>query len=78
MTMGAAEQIVGVLPMLVVSAGAIKVIKVVSKRNGKAVGITHYHLKSKKAVSHRHEGGNISHYHRGLRGYGRTRKALRR
>lgn len=43
-------------------------------------GAKHYHFKGKsnKAVSHSHGGGHIAHYHKGLRGYGRTRKSLRR
>ena len=48
------------------------------KRNGKTVGQTHYHYKGNRAVNHKHEGGKISHYHRGLQGYGKTKKTLRR
>ena len=66
------------IPMIVATGGIIKVTEATLKRNGKLVGKTHYHLKGGRAVSHRHEGGHISHEHRGLRGYGRTRKSLRR
>jgi len=48
------------------------------KRDGKLVGQTHYHYRKGRAVSHRHEGGKIEHSHRGLQGYGKTRKTLRR
>jgi len=47
-------------------------------RGGKAVGTRHYHYKGRKAVSHRHEGGHIAHYHKGLVGYGKTKATLRR
>jgi len=66
------------LPMIIAGGVTTKVAETTFKRNGKSVGLRHYHFKGKKAVGHRHEGGHISHEHRGLRGYGRTRKTLRR
>lgn len=75
---GALGVITATVPMIVAAGTTIKVIDAVLKRNGKPVGSTHYHFKGKRAMSHRHEGGHISHEHRGLRGYGRTRKSLRR
>jgi len=66
------------IPMIVATGATIKVMDATFKRNGKRVGRTHYHFKGKKIISHRHEGGHLSHYHKGLRGYGRTRKSLRR
>lgn len=54
------------------------VAKKAFSRRGKPVGTTHYHYKGNKAVGHRHEGGHISHTHRGLRGYGKTKATLRR
>ena len=75
---GALGIITTTVPMIVATGTTIKVMDATFKRNGKPVGVTHWHYKGKKAVSHRHEGGHISHEHKGLRGYGRTRKSLRR
>lgn len=66
------------LPMIIAGGVIVKVTDTAFKGKGKPVGSQHYHLKGKKATSHRHEGGHISHEHRGLRGYGRNRKTLRR
>lgn len=66
------------IPMIVASGAIIKTTQATFTRNGRPVGRLHYHYKGKKIISHRHEGGQVSHYHRGLRGYGRTRKSLRR
>jgi len=46
----------------------------------KKEGAKHYHFRgnTNKVMSHSHGGGHISHYHRGSRGYGRTRKSLKR
>lgn len=41
-------------------------------------GTAHWHIKGRNAVKHIHPGGHISHRHKGLPGYGRTRKTLRR
>ena len=57
---------------------ALETIHRVSERNGRPFGSTHWHYKGKRAVSHRHEGGHMSHTHRGLRGYGKSRSTLRR
>lgn len=75
---GALAVITTTVPMIVATGTTIKVVKAVFKRDGKPVGSRHYHFKGKKAVSHRHEGGNVRHEHKGLRGYGRTHKTLRR
>jgi len=75
---GAMGIITTTVPMIVATGTTIKVVEATFKKGGKAVGTTHYHFKGSKAISHRHEGGGHSHYHRGLRGYGRTRKSLRR
>lgn len=66
------------IPMIVGTGMTIRVVNAVFKRNGKPVGRTHYHFKGSKIVSHRHEGGHITHEHRGLRGYGKTRKTMKR
>ena len=66
------------VPMIVATAGVVKVMNVAFRRNGKAVGRVHWHFKGNKAVSHKHEGWNVRHEHKGLRGYGRTEKTLRR
>ena len=66
------------LPTIVAIGVTGEVAKKAFSRRGKPVGTTHYHYKGNKAVSHRHEGGHISHSHRGLRGYGKTKKTLRR
>lgn len=66
------------LPMIVAVGAITKTTEVAFKRNGRPVGRLHYHYKGKQVISHQHEGGHISHYHRGLRSYGRTRKSLRR
>lgn len=75
---GALAVITTTVPMIVATGTTIKVVKAVFKRDGKPVGSSHYHFKGKKAVSHKHEGSNVRHEHKGLRGYGRTRKTLRR
>ena len=75
---GALGLLTTTVPMIVATSGVAHVTEVAFKRNGKPVGRLHYHYKSKKAVSHKHEGGHISHYHKGLIGYGLTKKSLRR
>ena len=66
------------IPMVLATAGVSHVVQVAMKKNGKSVGQTHYHYRGKKVMSHKHEGGHLSHSHRGLSGYGRTRKSLQR
>ncbi|KKN21392.1 hypothetical protein LCGC14_0925770 [marine sediment metagenome] len=78
MVTGAAAAITATIPVIFASAVAMKVTKVAFKRNGKPVGTTHYHLNGKKVVRHRHEGGRLSHYHKGLKRYGKTRKTVKR
>ena len=70
--------VITTLPLLM--EGAIVTSVAMATVNGRPVGTSHYHYKgrTKKAVSHKHEGGHLSHTHRGLQGYGRTRKSLRR
>ena len=75
---GALTLLTSTVPMIVATAGVAHITEVAFRRNGKPVGRTHYHYKGKKTVSHQHEGGHISHYHKGLKGYGRTKKSLRR
>ena len=75
---GALGLMTATVPMIVATAGTVKVMQVAFRRNGKAVGMEHWHFKGNKPVSHRHEGGNVRHEHKGLRGYGRTKKTLRR
>ena len=66
-----------VLPIAI--GGAVITKTVQQTMGGKpGGGSRHYHYKGKKAISHKHEGGHISHTHRGLHGYGRTRQSLRR
>ena len=66
------------IPMIVATGAIIKVIDATYKKNGKPVGVTHWHYRGKKARSHRHEGGHLKHEHKGLRGFGRTRKSLKK
>lgn len=75
---GALAVITTTVPMIVATGTTIKVVEATFKKNGKPVGRIHWHFRGRKAISHRHEGGHLSHYHKGLRGYGRTRKSLRR
>ncbi len=75
---GALGLLVTTVPMIVAVAGTVKIMEVAFRRNGKPVGLKHWHFKGRKAVSHRHEGGNVRHEHKGLRGYGRNKKTLRR
>ena len=75
---GAMALMTTTIPMIVATAGTVHVMNAAFKKNGKPMGMKHWHYKGKRAVSHRHEGGSSSHYHRGLRGYGRNRGTLRR
>ncbi len=45
---------------------------------GTGKSTAHFHIKGKMAVKHSHPGGHISHRHKGLPGYGRTKQTLRR
>lgn len=66
------------IPTIVAISVTGEVAKRAFRRKGKAVGTTHWHYKGKKAVSHRHEGGHLSHTHKGLKGYGKSKATLRR
>ena len=66
------------IPTIVAIGVTGEVAKRAFTRKGKPVGSTHWHYKGNKAVSHRHEGGHISHSHRGLQDYGKTKKTLSR
>ena len=73
--------LIATIPMIVAAGVIITVTDVAFRRNGKAVGIRHYHFTSKTGKStegHRHEGGSRRHRHKGLFGYGRTRRSLKR
>ena len=75
--MTGAGMLTTVLPIAI--GGAVITKTVQQTMGGKpGGGSRHYHYKGKKAISHKHEGGHISHTHRGLQGYGRTRQSLRR
>jgi len=75
---GALGIITTTVPMIVAVGATTKVMNVAFKRDGKPVGRKHYHLRGKGVMFHRHEGGHLSHEHKNLRGYGRTRKSLKR
>ena len=65
----------------VISMGILaETIRRVMPMQGRGIGKSsaHWHIKNNKAVKHSHPGGHISHKHKGLPGYGRTRKTLRR
>ncbi len=66
-----------VIAMGVVAETVRRVFPMQGKGGGK--GVAHWHYKGKnKAVKHLHPGGHISHRHKGLLGYGRTKSTLRR
>ena len=75
---GALGIITTTVPMIVATGTTIKVMEATFKKDGKPVGTTHYHYRENKVISHRHEGGHLSHYHKGMKGYGKTRKSLRK
>ncbi len=73
--------LIATLPMIVAAGVIISVTDVAFRRNGKAVGVHHFHFTKRSGTSaerHRHEGGGVRHRHKGLHGYGRTRRSLRR
>lgn len=66
-----------VIAMGVVAETVRRTFPMQGKGGGK--GVAHWHYKGKnRAVKHIHAGGHISHKHRGLPGYGRTKATLRR
>lgn len=66
------------IPMIVAGGTITKVTEATYKRNGKPVGSKHWHYKANKPFSHQHEGGHITHSHKNMKGYGRTRKSLKK
>lgn len=78
MVMPATQIVTQTIPAIVAVGATTKIVGMTMKRNGKVVGSWHYHFKGSKPHRHKHEGGHLSHEHRGLRGYGRTRKSLKR
>ncbi len=73
--------LIATIPMIVGAGVIIAVTDAVFRRNGKAVGVHHYHFTGKMGKSvegHRHEQGGRRHAHRNLFGYGRTRRSLKR
>lgn len=67
-----------VISMGVVAETVRRVFPMQGKGRGR--GTAHFHFKGRthQAVKHTHPGGHISHKHRGLPGYGRTKNTLRR
>jgi len=66
-----------VIAMGVVAATVRRVFPMRGKGTGKSTA--HWHYKGRnRAVKHSHPGGHLSHMHKGLPGYGRTLKTLRR
>ena len=66
-----------VIAMGIVAVTVKRVFPMQGKGSGKSS--VHWHYKGKnKAVRHIHPGGHISHRHKGLPGYGRTKATLRR
>ena len=73
--------LIATIPMIVAAGVIITVTDAAFRRNGKPVGVNHFHFRSKTGKSverHRHEGGGRRHGHPRLFGYGRTRRSLKR
>lgn len=69
------------LPTVIAMGVIAETVRRTFPQQGKGTGksMAHWHYKgSNKAVKHSHPGGHISHKHKGLPGYGRTRQTLRR
>lgn len=70
------------LPTVIAMGVVAETVRRTFPRQGKGTGkaTAHWHFKGKtrKAVKHAHPGGHISHRHKGLPGYGRSLKTLRR
>jgi len=69
------------LPTVIAMGVVAETVRRTFPRQGKGTGkaTAHWHFKGKgKAVKHSHPGGHISHKHKGLLGYGKTLKTLRR
>jgi len=67
-----------VIAMGIVAETVRRTMPMQGKGTGKATAHWHFKGKANKAVKHAHPGGHISHRHKGLPGYGRTLKTLRR
>ena len=67
-----------VIGMGVVAETVRRVFPMRGKGTGKATAHFHFKGRTQQAVKHTHPGGHISHKHRGLPGYGRTKATLRR
>ena len=68
------------LPTIIAMGVLAETVRRTMPQQGQGTGTAtkHWHIKGNKAVQHSHPGGHISHKHKGLPGYGRTRKTLRR
>lgn len=69
------------LPTVIAMGVVAETVRRTFPQQGRGTGksIAHWHYKGmNKAVKHAHPGGHISHKHKGLPGYGRTRRTLRR
>ena len=69
------------LPAIISTGVVAATVRRVFPQQGKGAGedTAHWHYRGRnKAVKHSHPGGHISHMHRGLPGYGRTKSTLRR
>jgi len=68
------------LPTIIAMGVLAETVRRVMPMQGRGTGkaSAHWHIKGKRAVKHAHPGGHISHKHKGLPGYGRTRQTLRR
>lgn len=69
-----------VIPPIVATAAVVAVVTRVFPLQGKGSGKStlHWHIRGNKAVQHSHPGGRVTHMHRGLPGYGLTRKSIKR
>ena len=66
-----------VIAMGVVAVTVKRIMPMQGRGGGK--GVAHWHFRGRKeTVKHIHPGGHLSHRHRGLTGYGRTKATLRR
>ena len=68
-----------IIAMGIVAATVRRVFPMRGKGTGKSTAHWHYKGRSgRRAVKHAHPGGHLSHMHRGLPGYGRSKSTLRR
>ena len=71
------------LPTIIAMGVVVETVRRVFPKQGQGTGKAtrhwHYMGKSKnKAVQHAHPGGHLIHKHKGMPGYGRTLKRLKR